>query len=204
MQEQNDRIKSSWEIALERSSNLQIDSEELRKSELEKIARQLAAKFLNKEINDFSQELNGTAKKDIAVIIDKLQDVLLKNLQLPRDSSGVQSSSRQLEALTLLKENQGRVNRLRTETEHFFKSYLEQYEELLARILEEAGPAMERLERQLEAQTGMRVKVRPENNPEFVKRKNQIVDQFNAQANEQLETIKSQFLSLKNKEFKNS
>jgi len=71
-------------------------------------------------------------------------------------------------------------------------------ETLEKKLVEETANGLTQMEGQMAAQTGYQVKISPESNPEFVKRKKEILAQYNEQFQQQLDMAKEQL-----KEFPN-
>ena len=82
------RIKSAWEIALEKTQDIQIDEAKYRNDTLEREGMALAGGYLNntdQKLEVVSAKLSSYSKDDLAVVRRGFVSTILSNISLPSD-----------------------------------------------------------------------------------------------------------------------
>ncbi|MDY6933761.1 MAG: DUF6657 family protein [Spirochaetota bacterium] len=194
----SDRIKTSLEIALERSANIEVDKVALKRRELEHEGRRIAGMMISNNAVTLESQLKGREKNDIEIIVNSIEEVLLSNIQLPKNEVSLELIKNEYEILIRIKENKKLIKKKISDIEHLFQQYVEQLTLLEKQIAEELTPSLKKLEEQIGAQLGSKVKISPESNPEYLKKRKAIIENFNAQYNEQLLYLKNQIKNLEN------
>jgi len=184
-------IKSAWELALEKTEGLQIDSEKIKNDLTIKEGRQLAAAFLN----DIDVTREKTAARYRAVPADKKQLIkegmaltLLSNLTLPRNALFKEAFAKVLDLGLIIADGNEQIKEILGQLEGFFTQYLENQDDLIDRLKTQFEPHLRQKEAQLRAQYGPNFTLRPEQDAEFMK----ILDQQLAKLDDQYTQILTQ------------
>ncbi|MFA5446891.1 MAG: DUF6657 family protein [Sphaerochaeta sp.] len=184
-------IKSAWELALEKTEDLHIDPEKIKRDLLIKEGRQISAAFLN----DIDVTKEATEKKYLSYAEEKRPLVkegmvltLLSNLTLPRNTLFKEAFSKVLELGLLIADGNEQISQLLEQLEGFFTQYLENQDDLVERLKNQFEPHLKQKEAQLRAQYGPNFTLRPEQDAEFMK----LLDQQLSQLDQQYMTILDQ------------
>src|SRR5690554_3899805 len=184
-------IKSAWELALEKTEDLHIDPEKIKRDLLIKEGRQISAAFLN----DIDVTKDATEKKYPSYAEEKRPLVkegmvltLLSNLTLPRNTLFKETVSKVLELGLLIADGNEQISQLLEQLEGFFTQYLENQDDLVERLKNQFEPHLKQKEAQLRAQYGPNFTLRPEQDAEFMK----LLDQQLSQLDQQYMTILDQ------------
>jgi hypothetical protein len=188
-------IKSAWELALEKTENLQADPKKIKKEQLIKRGRQLAATFLM----DIDATKEGT-KKQYASYVGQEKDAVkegmaitfLSNLSLPRNATYKESFSKVLELGGILGDGNEELKELLGQLEGFFSQYLENQEDLIERMKQQFAPHLQQKQAQLQQQYGPNFTLRPEQDPEFMKLLDKQLGQLDEQYTNILNQVKDQ------------
>jgi hypothetical protein len=188
-------IKSAWELALEKTENLQADPKKIKKEQLIKRGRQLAATFLM----DIDATKEGT-KKQYASYVGQEKDAVkegmaitfLSNLSLPRNATYKESFSKVLELGEILGDGNEELKELLGQLEGFFSQYLENQEDLIERMKQQFAPHLQQKQAQLQQQYGPNFTLRPEQDPEFMKLLDKQLGQLDEQYTNILNQVKDQ------------
>jgi len=184
-------IKSAWELALEKTEGLQIDSEKIKSDMTIKEGRQVAAAFLN----DIDVTKEETAKRYNAFPDDKKKLIkegmaltLLSNLTLPRNALFKETFAKVLDLGLVIADGNEQITQILGQLESFFTQYLENQDDLIDRLKTQFEPHLRQKEAQLRAQYGPNFTLRPEQDAEFMK----ILDQQLSKLDEQYTQILNQ------------
>ncbi len=190
------KIKSTLEIALEKAERIGMASkEELRKEELIKQGRRLAAQFLQEKL-ELSKALTQILPEDRPLILRGAVDTFLRNIVLPRDTESFQGIRRVLEGLVIVFAAIPEVRRLVQEIENILSLYLQNYQQIYQQFRQQFQTQANQVEQALSNQYGANIKVEPEMIPQFQEEWRKIKDQLEKQFSPQLEHLKSLFLKM--------
>ncbi len=191
------RIKSAWEIALERTENIEIDEEKLAFEEAVKTARAIAGKYLNDDEEgqeDIFSELQ--AIKDQKAMKEGVVMTVVQNLNLPSDTVLTDRYERIGNLASSVSGNNAQVNELMGQLIGFIKQYPEHRKQLLEQLKEQFAPMMQQKEEEFRAKYGQSVTLSAESDPEFVKIAQGQLDKLSKQYNETLEGAKAQLKAM--------
>ena len=184
-------IKSAWELALEKTEGLQIDSEKIKSELTIKEGRQIAAALLNdidvtkEETAERYHAFSGEKKR---LIKEGMALTLLSNLTLPRNSLFKDTFSKVLDLGLIIADGNEQVKEILGQLEGFFTQYLENQDDLIERLKTQFEPHLKQKEAQLRAQYGPNFTLRPEQDAEFMK----ILDQQLSKLDDQYTQILTQ------------
>ncbi|MFP4363214.1 MAG: DUF6657 family protein [Spirochaetia bacterium] len=161
-------IKSALELALERTEDVEVDRESLKKHEIQQEGKKIVSKFLQDLSKDsIKEDLKGFSGKERKWAVEGAMNVLLANLILPKGDTLDVNLTRLKEACKdLLKDNE-RIEYIFKQIEQFFSRYLEDKNSVKEQLLQQYGPRLEEKRRQLAQQTGQQINLPPEADPEF-------------------------------------
>ena len=125
-------IKSAWELALEKTEGLEIDTEKIKADMSIKEGRQIAAAFLN-DIDVTREETieryNAFPADEKALVKEGMALTLLSNLTLPRNSLFKESFPKVLDLGLILADGNEQITQILGQLEGFFTQYLENQED---------------------------------------------------------------------------
>ena len=187
------KIRSAWEIALERTENIQVDREKLRLDEDIKKARMAAGAFLNDEENK-GESLKDDLDKigNEKALREGVKLTVIQNLTLPQDTVLTDRYERLTALVSLIAGESSQAVALMAQITGFCKQYPEHRKQLIDQLKEQFAPMAEQKASQLRAQYGQDVPVSLENDPEFLKIAQTQLDRLSKQYNETLEGAKAQ------------
>ena len=187
------KIRSAWEIALEKTENITIDREKLKKDENIKKARILIGAYLNDDENDGSslaEELKQI--DDEAAVKTALKLSAIQNLTLPSDTVLTDRYERIANIIAIACGNNPNIMELTGQIISFVKQFPEHRKQLVDQLKEQFAPMLEQKAAQLKAQYGQEVPVSLENDPEFLKIANTQLEKLQKQYDETLAGAKAQ------------
>lgn len=156
-----EEIKSALEKALEKAERLGKPSEEdlVRWKHLPE-GQKLAARYLKEGLNLLS-ELGKYQDKARRWVVQGAQEVLLRNLELPRNDVAKKKNKSIMEALKLLKEDKARVENVYSKLRRIFAHYEQEGAEQRRQAYEGLKREFEaKLQQQMQAQLGSRAVAR--------------------------------------------
>ena len=191
------KIRSAWEIALEKTENIQVDREKLKLEEDIKKARRAAGAFLNDEENKGeSLEDDLKAIGNDKAVREGVKLTVLQNLTLPQDTVLTDRYERLTALVALIAGQTPQAVELMGQITGFCRQYPEHRKQLIDQLKEQFAPMAEQKAAQLRAQYGQDVPVSLENDPEFLKLAQTQLDRLSKQYNDTLEGAKAQLSSL--------
>ena len=123
------RIKSAWEIALEKTENLEVDEEKLKAQEQQYAGKALAGRYLN-NMEMTAQDLASQLVSD-PDFRQGLVNVVLSNIVLPTDSMFAMRFDRLTDISGILNPSAGETM---ARLKGFLENYLEERENYVAGI----------------------------------------------------------------------
>jgi hypothetical protein len=188
-------IKSAWELAMEKTENLQADPKKIKKEQLVKEGRQLAATFLMdidatkeetvKQYASYAGEERDSVKEGMVI-------TFLSNLSMPRSAAYKESFSKVLELGEIIGDGNEELKEMLGQLEGFFSQYLENQEDLIERMKQQFAPHLQQKQAQLQQQYGPNFTLRPEQDPEFMKLLDKQLGQLDEQYTNILNQVKDQ------------
>lgn len=188
------RIRSAWEIALEKTRDIEIDKAKLEKENNITAARTLAGRYLN-----YDEEMSEDAlKKEYEKIAgldgvrDGIRTSIMQNLTLPAETV-LNDRYERLETLaSLISGNDSQVMSLMRQITAFLKQYPEHQKQLYEQLKEHFRPMLEEKAQQLREKYGQDIPLSLENDKEFVQVANKQLEELRKQYESNLDAAKSQ------------
>ena len=192
------KIKSAWEIALERTEGIQIDKDKMKyKADVDN-ARRLAGRFVSDdEPIDEAELREGIEKLDSKAVKEALLLTAEANLSLPQSED--EDDTRLKKAGTLIDIATGHDENalaLTEELEAFLKQYPLHRKDLIEKMKAQYKPVLDEKSDKLSKQYGTEVHLTYENDKEFMELARQNLERLEAQYNATLANAKKQLRSI--------
>lgn len=132
------RIKSAWEIALEKTKDIVLDEQKYKAETLEKEGMALAGAFLNdveQSPEKLQKKLSKYSEDDYKTVRKGLVRTIISNIVLPKDNS-YQLRFERTTILSSIADPTGQAEQLLQQTASFFEQFLAAREDF-ARQMEE-------------------------------------------------------------------
>lgn len=161
-------IKSSLEIALERTKDVQADPENLQASGFVTAGKKLVSQFLNDPEFSLARNIRKHDGKERQWLSQGVFDALSSNLALPSDEYGIKRNRRAMEGFSAILRDQRRLRIMGQQIEQFFAEYFQERQQLKQNVDRQYGPRLQQKEDELARRTGTRVRLDPATDPEYV------------------------------------
>ncbi len=185
------RIKSAWEIALEKTESLNIDVDKINKNNAIKLGRRICGLYLNDidyTLEKFKKEYNEA--KDKASTKEGIVNNLLINLTLPSDLSFESTLDKINDIISEISDNSDEIINTINQVKEFFKQYLNHQDDLVNQMKEQFAPVLQQKEAQLQQQYGPDFRYSAEQDSEFMKLLDDNLKRLDQQYNETLDNVK--------------
>lgn len=187
------KIKSAWEIALERTENIVIDAEKIRHNEATDKIRRIAGAYLLEEVEDREKLQEDLSKFSLEDIKNALGKTILNGLTLPSEEVTDNRFERLEVLLTIAtKENENQSNELFEQIANLLKQYPMHRKQLLEQMKAQFEPMLREKEAQMKEQYGQEVHLSLETDKEFAQVARQNLDKLEMQYQQTLDGAKAQ------------
>lgn len=190
------KIKSAWEIALERTENIVVDKEKLKFDDDVSKAKAYSGTFINDQdlnLEDTVAKLDTITNKE--ALRNGIKETIMQNLTLPNEFV-VNDRFERIIAITSYLTKSENVIELVSQIAVFLKQYPEHRDQLFTQLKEQFMPALQQKAEQMRAQYGDSINLSPEQDPEFVKIAKQNLEKLQIQYEETLANAKEQLNTL--------
>ena len=192
-----EEIKSTLEIVLEKVEKIgKASKEELRREELVKKGRRLAARFLQEKDFDLLKELARLSPEDKPLVLKGAVDTLVRNVTFPRDEHALSEIERALLGLEKIFSAFPQVKQLTAEIKKILLLYLQQQKQLYEQFREQFEAQMAGVEEALKKQYGEGIKVDVELQPQFQEEWRKLKGQLEEQYRRELDYLKGLFYKM--------
>ena len=161
-------IKSSWEIALERTKDVVPDKENLEQNRYTTEGKKLVSRYLGDPEIDLEELVGEYQGKQAAWVREGVRDALLSNLTLPSDEFALKRSRRAGDGFGALSDNARKLKMLLSQLEQFFQEYLGERNRMREEVDRAYEPRRQQKEAEMSKKAGQRVQINPQTDPEFV------------------------------------
>ncbi len=185
------RIKSAWEIALEKTENLSVDLDKIKKDKAINLGRRICGSYINDidyTMEKFKTEFEESPDKKATK--EGILNIILLNLSLPSDRTFENSLDKINDIIDYLKEDSSELTSTVSQLKEFFEQYLNHQEQLVNQMQEQFAPALKQKEAQLQAQYGPSFTYTADQDDEFMQMLSNNLKKLNEQYNETLDSIK--------------
>jgi hypothetical protein len=186
------QIKSALELALERTRDIEADKTGLEERELKEAGMRLYAWLEDgneEKVHDFIGKQSGDAR---SAALKGFLEVLISRITLPSSEHSMDSIPVIEKALAILFPGQNAVQVIPAQIKQFFEAYLSDRQRLIDALTERFEPMLREKEQQLAQQTGQRVRLRPEMDPEFSKALQANLDKMNEQYQQVIDRVRGE------------
>ena len=194
-----EEIKSALEIAMEKVAKLgeATEEERLRWKHVPD-GEKLAARYLKQNLNLLS-ELGKFGEKEKKYVIEGMQGVLMRNIDLPRNDFLRKKNKRVMEGIKLLKNDKVSVENVFSKLRRVFDHYAEQGEQQRQQVYESLKADVEaKIQQAVKQQTGTLANIRidVESQPQFQEEWRRALAQMDAQYTTILEECKQELTAV--------
>ena len=196
----DDEIKSAHQIAMEKVEKLGevTDEERLRWQYLPE-GEKLAARYLKQDCN-LVVELGQYQEETRRYIVEGAGEILIRNINLPKDNLAKKNNSRAMDGLKILKSDKVSAENVYSKIRHIFKHYLEQGEQQRKQAYQSLktefeAKVRELMQQQLGSVVGMSIDV--ERQPQFQEEWRKMQTQLDSQYLKLLDEYKQELLSIR-------
>lgn len=185
-------IKSSLEIALEKTEDIKEDREGIAKKELKEQGMKVASLVLSgeKKIKDLSSLVQKTDKKNIDIIKQGILKVALMNISLPENDI----DEERIKKTGLIFEQLGKkdANEIISQMLQFFEQYHQNKKQLRDNLASRYQDVLKAKEAEIAKKSGTNIKLQPEQDPEFMKILHENYKQLKAKYEDALVQVKKE------------
>lgn len=164
-------IKSAAEIAREKIEKIgEITEEERLKWKYVPEGEKLAARYL-KENHNLTTEITRFDDKAKAIVVKSINDILLRNIGLPRNEAVRIATKKAMDGLRTIKNNKAAVENIFSKIRQILDHYTQQGEQQKKQAYESLKKEFEeKIQQALKQQTGVnaRMKIDVEKQPQFL------------------------------------
>ena len=161
-------IKSSLEIALERTKDVKADRENLQASGFVTAGKKLVSQYLNDPEFSLARKVREHVGKERQWLSQGVFDALTSNLALPSDEYGLKRNRRAMEGFSAILRDQRRLRIMGQQLEQFFAEYFQERQQLKQNVDRQYAPRLQQKEEEMARRTGNRVRIDPATDPEYV------------------------------------
>lgn len=185
-------IKSSWEIALEKTKDIQADKSVLESNNYRKEGKKIISEF----IDDVSANLDDCFKKfesgQINWVKEGMFEALISHIVLPQNTMAQDQLKHLTQGFTKILGADNKIKMIFEQVAGFYKEYLEQKTGLREAVERQYAPKLEQKRRALSQKMGRDVPLDPESDPEFIQFYRQSLTQFDNHYQEVLTQVKNE------------
>ena len=190
------KIKSAWEIALEKTADIQLDKEKYQHdADITKI-RMIAGSYLaddGKTLDDVRKDLAAFSSKDVR---EALSLTIIQALSLPQEEVLDDRFDKVASLSAIASQDDQQVSSLIEQLTAFLKQYPAHRKDLVEKMKEQYQPMLEEKEAKLSQQYGQPVKLRIESDKDFVELAAKNLERLQDQYSKTLDGAKEQLRAL--------
>jgi hypothetical protein len=191
-------MKSAWEKAMEKVEKLgKLSEEELKQLEYQPIGNKLAAKYLQETDYNLDAEMmkyKGTGVRKY--ILEGAQEIFLRSVVLPKNEYDTQTTRRAMAGLRLLKENKKLLDTILDRITNLLNYYAQARQQTYLQFKKDFETKLREHNQAMQQQLGDKVRIEPEQHPQFMDEWRRISSQLDAQYEKALEEHKEQILKM--------
>jgi hypothetical protein len=191
-------IKSSWEVAMERTADIKGDKESVHANEMKKTGKRLASEYIysdKPDIKEFEKKLGNYSGEDKKLVQRGAFEVFLSYISLPQDEQYGTSLELAQKGLELLTGNKKAVASIMEQVHQFFGQFLQHQDQLKQQLKQQYEPQLKRKQQELSRQYGSEIELQPEQDPEFNQALRKNMQQLESQYQQALNEVKEQLTS---------
>jgi hypothetical protein len=193
------RIKSAWEIALEKTADLKVDTKKINHDKILNKGSQITGSYLNNidySIEDFKKAFE--AEEDKRTLVEGIVKIVLINVKLPENELYESKIQKLVDIAKVVQPDSETLPAIFTQMIEFFRQYENHQKQLIDQMKQQFGPSLAQKEEQMKQQYGPDFKLNPEQDKEFMQLLNdnltKLDDHYNGSLKEVKENIQSELL----------
>ncbi len=184
------KIKSAWEIALEKTENIKIDEKRLKEKEETERIRRIAGLYLSGDERDDKKIENELKHFSPDALRKALSNTILSSLSLPQNEVMDDRFERLLVLLKIAEPNDERIYSLYDEVVKYLKQYPMHKKQLIEQMKAQLEPMLKEKEQKLSQEYGEPVHLTLEDDKESLEIIRNNIDRLNAMYDETLSKAK--------------
>lgn len=192
------KIKSAWEIALEKTENIVVDEDKIRHSQAIDKIRRIAGAYLLSEEDDKDKNLEELKSYTNKELKEALERTIINNLSLPLDEVEDDRFERTGNLLSIVANRDEQTLTLYSQITNLLKQYPVHRKQLIDQMKTQFEPMLREKEAQMREQYGQDVHLSLETDKEFAQVVRQNLDKLEAQYQQTLdgarENLKQAFI----------
>lgn len=188
-------LKSAWEIALERTEDIEIDTQKIRRDMLIDEGRRMAGAYLSDieaQLSTLESSFKEKSDTEKPLITKGLAMTIIANIALPQSDDYMPRVEKMKDIATLIDIQEGEAVELIGQIGTFMGKYLDSRDNLLERARAQYKPLFEQKQQQQHAQYGRATYSSMEQDPEFVQFIQKNYSQLSTQFQQTLDNAKAQ------------
>ena len=190
------KIRSAWEIALEKTASIELDKERYQHDADVDKARRIAGSYLVAEDKTPEETEKELSQLDGKVVKEALRTTIPQSLSLPQEEILDDRYERLTFLASLASGGDPTVMDLMGQITGFLKQYPLHRKDLVEKMKAQYEPMLAEKEERLRAQYGQSVKLKAENDKEFIELATKNLERLQEQYEKSLEGAKDQLRSL--------
>lgn len=188
-------IKSTWEIVLEKAEKIgRASEEELFSYKYETEGKKVAARYFQEKDFDILKALSEYPKEALPYLLKGINEVLVRNIVLPRNEDQWQEVKRALEGIKIIKKGRSDILRISREIEQLLLTYKQMREQLYFQFKSQFESKLAGVEQALSQQLGVGLKIDVESQPQFQEEWLSVQAELNERFEKQLNPLKKGLL----------
>ena len=191
------KIRSAWEIALEKTEGIHADKEKMQHKNDVEAVRRIAGSFLSADIVDTESLRKDLGTHAPDAVREGLMMTIESNLSLPQsENEGDGRLERLKTLLSIATSDNPQAMGLMEELTQFLKQYPLHRKDLLEKMKAQYKPVLEEKAAQLSKQYGTEIHLNFENDKEFIEAARQNLERLEAQYQATLTNAKKQMAQI--------
>ncbi len=160
-------IRSAFEIAMERTKDVESDKESLQIHELKQKGKALLSKFNEQSDFDLEKELKRFSDQEREHVRAGLFEVLTATITLPQDENALQRIKGLAPAFEAVIADKKRFRMIWEQVTQMLEQYIQDRQNLIEQLRQQFESRIRQREQQLSQQTGQQIRLDPSQDPEF-------------------------------------
>ena len=192
------KIRSAWEIALEKTEGMEIDQEKIRhNTEIDRI-RRIAGQYITADEGEDSEEDLKAKLSSFpsALIREALTSTIMNSMVLPQDGSAVEEKTKRIRTLLSVAFPSDDILSYYDQISQHMAQYPKHKEEMMKQLKEQLEPMLRQKEETMREKYGQSVHLTIENDKESLEMVKNYIDRLNSQYQQTLDNAKETMKAL--------
>ena len=187
------KIKSALELALEKTADLKVDKEAVKKNNLIREGKISASSFLEKpDESDLPERLKHYKGDEKDWFRTGALETFLANMTLPQVEADLEKLETLSRAVVIVTGDKKNTSELFNQLKQLFQQFLSNMDQLEEGLKQQYQPQLRQKEMQLKQQTGQEVHLTADSDPDFLKLLSEQFGRMEQQYNEVLKQAKDE------------